>query len=168
LNGWRQRIQLTRRLGAGGVADVVRSATELARLKRLLRTQGLRGAIPDREYADLFGADTHEQVSSEFAVLMLLTVPPEVARRETRIVRIAGKRVGATCLPQSIVLARRLKQRGFRPFVRIGIAELPLQGMSAHAWVEVAGEPVGEDASMFMAFASEEFARALGNLGVAS
>ena len=51
----------------------------------------------------------------------------------------------ADCLPQSLTGWLVLHRAGFEPSVRLGIAldDTP----NAHAWLELAGEPVGEPAS---------------------
>jgi Transglutaminase-like superfamily len=150
------RARVLSQLGLGGVVQVTQAAVSLARMKRSLEKHGLRKSLGD-EYADLFAHQSAVNVANH---------NDHTARRETRIVRIAAKRVGATCLPSSIVLARRLRACGLNPSVRIGIAKLPAKGMTAHAWVELGGEPVGEDASSFLAFTADEFARGLASLKV--
>jgi Transglutaminase-like superfamily len=126
-------------------------------LKRSLYQRGLRESLDAGEYEALFAfSGAGSGAKSE---------PSEIGREQSRIVRIAAKRVGATCLPRSIVLARRLRDGGLHPSVRIGVAELPKIGMAAHAWVELNGQPVGEDASSFAPFGVEEVGRAIRSLG---
>jgi Transglutaminase-like superfamily len=154
---WRARARVVFGLGVRGVAQVGRAAIELARVKRSLGQRGLRESLADGEYEDLFapsvaGSDPKSDANG-------------IARDQSRIVRIAAKRVGATCLPRSIVLARRLRDSGLHPSVRIGVAELPTLGMAAHAWVELNGQPVGEDAASFAPFGVAEVGRAIRSLG---
>jgi hypothetical protein len=162
----RARARVILQLGPGGVVHVGRTAIELARMKRSLEQHGLRESIEGGEYAEFFAPVAVESLTAPNTAPNTAPEADEIARRQSRIVRIAAKRVGATCLPQSIVLARRLRNRGLNPSVRIGVADLPTIGMAAHAWVELNGKPVGEDASSFASFGVEEFGRALGSLGV--
>ena len=151
-NTWTARWRVFRRLGIWGIPLLATRATELFWLKRSLQRVGLRQSLRDGEFAQMFATGLSQPPSGTIDVRSVL--------RETRIVRIAAKRVGATCLPSSIVLARRLRHVGFYPKVCIGVAKLSA-GMAAHAWVELDGKPVGEDASAFSAFTGDEFARAL-------
>ena len=51
-----------------------------------------------------------------------------------------------TCLPRSIALQRMLARRGIASRMQIGVSKeggAP-SGITAHAWIEVDGEPVGE------------------------
>lgn len=48
-----------------------------------------------------------------------------------------------TCLPRSLVLQRFLVQRGLPAVLRIGVRREGGE-IAGHAWVEVAGQPVGE------------------------
>ncbi len=152
-NAWPARVRILRLLGFRGILSLTTTAAELFRLKRSLQRVGLRASLRNGEFALLFGNAGTGASSPNIDV-------QSVVKRETRIVRIAAKRVGATCLPSSIVLARRLRHVGFHPKVCIGVAKLPT-GMAAHAWVELGGMPVGEDASAFSAFTGGEFDRAL-------
>jgi hypothetical protein len=155
---WIARFQILRKLGVRGLCEVAGTAIELAQLKRSLLRKGLRASIGDRDYREMFG-EHMITVSAESDV-------DEVVKHQLRIVRLAAKKVGATCLPRSIVLARQLRQRGLHPMIRIGVADLPTVGMAAHAWVELAGKPVGEDASTFAPFGVDDFDRAFRSLGV--
>ena len=47
------------------------------------------------------------------------------------------------CLARSLVLCRLLRRRGIAGVLRIGVAS-PGRDFEAHAWVEVAGQPVGD------------------------
>lgn len=48
-----------------------------------------------------------------------------------------------TCLPRSLTLLRLLRKRGTPAVLRIGVRRQG-EGVAGHAWVEVAGEVVGE------------------------
>lgn len=80
--------------------------------------------------------------------------PAAGARKETdakeleRLVFLVGVAARAgftrhTCLPRSLVLQRFLMNRGVPAVLRIGVRRENGQ-IAGHAWVEVAGQPVGE------------------------
>jgi hypothetical protein len=75
------------------------------------------------------------------------------------IALVAGRRVvGARCLGRSLLLWFLLRRRGIDAEVVIG-AQAPQKGiLSAHAWVEVAGEPVNDVADVRERFGSFEVA----------
>lgn len=50
---------------------------------------------------------------------------------------IAGRLVGATCLPKSIWLSRKLKALGFPSEIKLGVRKSDDGQTVAHAWVEV-------------------------------
>jgi hypothetical protein len=54
-----------------------------------------------------------------------------------------GRLPWSTCLTRSSALARHLRHLGVPALVRIGV-QLPEDGLTAHAWVEVAGQPISE------------------------
>jgi hypothetical protein len=60
------------------------------------------------------------------------------ARRFARLVAIAARFAGGTCLAKSIVLARILASEGIPAEIRIGVRK-GQRGFEAHSWVEVAG-----------------------------
>lgn len=64
-------------------------------------------------------------------------------------VRVAARLVPfkAECLPRSIVLQRLLLRRGIPAVVRLGVGKAALQ-LHSHAWVEIAGQPIAEKASV--------------------
>jgi hypothetical protein len=68
---------------------------------------------------------------------------------------VAGRPViGARCLGRSLVLWFLLRRRGIDAELVIG-ADLPQDGaLPAHAWVEVAGEPVNDAANVRERFGS--------------
>jgi len=67
------------------------------------------------------------------------------ARRLHRLVELASRLhlLPMTCLPRSLTLQRLLALRGISSLLRIGVARVSA-GVQAHAWVEVAGVPMGE------------------------
>jgi hypothetical protein len=72
------------------------------------------------------------------------------ARASAEAVGIVAARpaIGARCLGRSLVLWFLLRRRGIDAELVIG-ADLPRDGeLSAHAWVEVAGEPVNDAANV--------------------
>lgn len=87
--------------------------------------------------------------------------PParEAAERLARAVERAGRDFSvypADCLVRSLVLVRLLRRRGLCADLRLGARTLT-GVFEAHAWVEHAGQPLGEDggaARVFHAFES--------------
>jgi hypothetical protein len=70
-----------------------------------------------------------------------LLAPSEVAWA----VRPVAHRMPRThCLPRSLALHSLLRHTGFDSQLRIGVAPAEGGGIAAHAWVECAGEPVGD------------------------
>jgi hypothetical protein len=67
------------------------------------------------------------------------------ARHLHRLVELASRLhpFPMTCLPRALTLRRLLAWRGIPSLLRIGVAGQG-SGMQAHAWVVVAGVPVGE------------------------
>ncbi len=91
------------------------------------------------------------------------------ARAETiaRMVAIAGRRIPfrASCLPRSLLISRLLRREGIDSALRIGVAREG-RPFRAHAWVEVHGRPLGEDAlarDRFAAFDADVGRRAAGD-----
>ena len=72
-------------------------------------------------------------------------VAPEEVQRLVFLVGVAARAgfTRHTCLPRSLVLQRFLVQRGLPAVLRIGVRREGGQ-IAGHAWVEVAGQPVGE------------------------
>ncbi len=66
------------------------------------------------------------------------------ALRLGRLARIAGRYVPAngSCLRQSLLVWWLLRRKGMPAVLRIGVQKQ--DGFSAHAWVEVAGQPVND------------------------
>jgi transglutaminase-like putative cysteine protease len=61
-----------------------------------------------------------------------------LALRTARLVAVAARLAGGTCLARSIVLVSLLKRRGIPAELRIGVRKTE-GGFEAHAWVEAAG-----------------------------
>lgn len=85
------------------------------------------------------------------------------ARAETiaRMVAIAGRRgpFPAPCLPRALLISWLLRREGIESALRVGVAR-DGKPFRAHAWVEVGGRPLGEDA-----LAPERFALFDADLG---
>lgn len=66
------------------------------------------------------------------------------AQRVAELAGLAGRwgAVPATCLRQSLLVYALLRRRGFDPLLRIGVRK-PGDVVEAHAWVELAGQPLG-------------------------
>lgn len=69
----------------------------------------------------------------------------DFAQRLHRLVELASRLhpFPMTCLPRALTLRRLLAWYGFPSLLRIGVAGKG-SGMQAHAWIDVAGVPVGE------------------------
>ena len=67
------------------------------------------------------------------------------SQRLHRLVELASRLhiLPMTCLPRALTLQGLLNRHGISSLLRIGIARGP-GGVLAHAWVEVAGVPMGE------------------------
>jgi hypothetical protein len=65
--------------------------------------------------------------------------------------RIGARWPGSRCLDQSLALASLLRERGIDARLLIGAARGG-EGIEAHAWVEIAGEPLGEPADLRQRF----------------
>jgi hypothetical protein len=82
--------------------------------------------------------------------------PPPAPAEVARVVRLATGACRAVypagCLPRSLVVERLLARAGARPELRIGV-RLDEGRLSAHAWVEVDGEPVAEPEGIELRFA---------------
>lgn len=57
----------------------------------------------------------------------------------------------STCLEQSLVLCWMLRRRGMNPVLRVG-ARKQAEHLEAHAWVEIDGIPLGDDAGQHAQF----------------
>lgn len=82
------------------------------------------------------------------------TPPPQQAERIDRLVRAAARRhpLSFTCLARALVVQRLLAARGWKSELRIGVRSL--EGtLEAHAWVECAGAPLGEQPEVGERFA---------------
>ena len=81
---------------------------------------------------------------------------PESARPIAEAVTVvAGRRlVGAPCLARSLVVWFLLRRRGIDAVLVIGAADPGDGVLPAHAWVEVDGEPVNDDAGVRVRYGS--------------
>ncbi len=65
----------------------------------------------------------------------------DIRARAVAVQRAARVLPRATCLPQSLALARMLRKKGVAANVRIGVKAG--SGFAAHAWIEIDGRPLG-------------------------
>jgi hypothetical protein len=91
-----------------------------------LRTLGLRRVLATLERR-LPAARGAEGADADFLAL-----------RTARLVAVAARLAGGTCLARSIVLVTLLKRRGIPAELRIGVRKGE-HGLEAHAWVEAGG-----------------------------
>lgn len=72
------------------------------------------------------------------------TAPSQVALAVSRAA--AHHVLPMTCLPRALALQRMLRARGIAAQLRIGVRKesTDVGGIAAHAWIEVAGVPLGE------------------------
>ncbi len=74
--------------------------------------------------------------------------------RLAELLRLAGRFLpgAAVCLPRAIVLEALLARAGHAAELRVGVTRHPARARAlAHAWVELAGRSVGEEASDYTA-----------------
>jgi transglutaminase-like putative cysteine protease len=76
------------------------------------------------------------------------------ALRLGRLARIAGRYVptNGSCLRQSLLVWWLLRRKGVPAELRIGVRTQ--EGFTAHAWVEVGGQPVNDAADVAERFAA--------------
>lgn len=79
--------------------------------------------------------------------------PLELARQAQRLVRYAARLhpLRSTCLVEALTLRAMLARRGLPAEIKIGVLKTPA-GLRAHAWLEVAGQIVGEPAEIDQRF----------------
>lgn len=83
------------------------------------------------------------------------------ARRGAMLVAIAARvsPLRISCLPRSVALWRLLRRRGLDAEIRLGVQPAGGDGLAAHAWVEVGGEPVSDPGEHFSPFSRGVTAR---------
>lgn len=158
MNAWRKFWRLPREEKAAVLAALlllpaVRLGLAALGLKRLQRLLGGRlGARP--------GELPLDQVLVSRLGWNLSPAPEEAARlsdsarRAARLVTVAARYVGGTCLAQAIVLCFLLDRRGAPAHLKIGVRK-DGEALEAHAWVEVAGVALPDgagDGSPYAAF----------------
>ncbi|HVB97763.1 MAG TPA: lasso peptide biosynthesis B2 protein [Candidatus Dormibacteraeota bacterium] len=75
------------------------------------------------------------------------------ARRTARLVAVAARLAGGTCLARSLVLAHILDRLGIPAELRIGVRNAD-QKLEAHAWVEMDGVILNDGQDMTDRFAA--------------
>lgn len=83
-----------------------------------------------------------------------------VAQAQGRWVQVAARHglYRATCLPQSVALWWLLRCRGIGTDLRVGVKP-GADGLEAHAWVELQGQPLNDDLEVHRRFSP--FSRAI-------
>ncbi len=76
-------------------------------------------------------------------------------RRTARLVAVAARYAGGTCLARSVVLACLLERQGVPAALRIGVRKGE-NGFEAHAWVEAAGVSLNEEQDVGERYAAFE------------
>jgi hypothetical protein len=130
-----------RLVGAAPVA--VEAAVVAARLRRALSAGGVRSAAV--EAGSLATAAPHALRRRSLAL-----EPADLRRVVAVVARLPGLRM--QCLGRSLTLWTLLRRRGMTAELRIGAAPRTGAALPAHAWVELAGEPVGERVDGLTAF----------------
>jgi hypothetical protein len=91
------------------------------------------------------------------AIRALIRRGPRVEGSDARgmayTVRRISEKLHIDCLPQSVALAAMLERAGANPVLILGCRRSDDAAWVAHAWVEVAGEPLDAGASAFMRLA---------------
>ncbi len=75
--------------------------------------------------------------------------PQELAR----LVNAAASLLRMRCLPRSLLLWSFLRRRGTPSEIRLGVAKLADGSLSAHAWIELDGMPLGDGPEVFERYA---------------
>ena len=102
------------------------------------------------------GASAHKQPEPEQAIFL--------ARRTARLVAVAARYAGGSCLARSVVLCLLLERRGVPARLRIGVRKQDDE-FQAHAWVEAAGISLNEAPDVGLRYSAfdRDFALARGN-----
>lgn len=76
-----------------------------------------------------------------------------VAQAQARLVQVAARHglYRPTCLPQSLAIWWLLRCRGIEANLRIGVKPID-NGLEAHAWVELQGQPLNDDLDVHQRF----------------
>jgi len=84
----------------------------------------------------------------------------DAAQSLARLAGIAGRRgpVSASCLRQALVLRAWLRRRGLDAQLKIGVRRQG-EAVDAHAWVELAGVALAQDALDHSAFPASDLGR---------
>ena len=132
---------LPRRLAEVDLGAFLSSCVLLPATRMTLRRCGLQGAVR------LLAARSHR--SEEAANLV-------IAARVAKAVAMVSNRpiVGGTCLPRSLTTWFLLRRRGIDAVVVLGADISNIDGLPAHAWVEVDGIPLNEAADIRERFGS--------------
>lgn len=120
-------------LSPAGRAIVLQSLLLLPAVAVLLRARGMARTTA------LLGRMTRPAARDPAAL-----APPETAR----LVNAVGSFLRLQCLPRSMVLCHFLRQRGMPAELRLGVSRLPDGALSAHAWVELEGQPLDDSADL--------------------
>ena len=135
MNRLRKYLALT----PAGRAIVLRSLLLLPLATVLLRTRGMARATAGLERLA-------NRAKRDPGVL----APHEVAR----LVDAAASILGTPCLPRSLVLRHLLCRRGILVEIRLGVSTAAEGKLSAHAWVELDGLPLNDNADVFDRYAA--------------
>lgn len=128
-----KRLQKFLALSPAGRAIVLQSLLLLPAVAVLLRARGMA-----RTTALL------ERIQRSAVRAADAPAPPEIAR----LVNAVGSLLRLQCLPRSMVLCHVLRQRGIAAELRLGVSK-PAEGtLSAHAWVELDGQPLDDSADL--------------------
>ena len=114
---WRDRVEVVRILVLAAVVEVLLRSLPLPRLAKLLRVE-----------LDLMSPDRGRPIES---------APPEWVLRRIQLTVMVLRHTRQTCLRNSLVLARRLRQ--LSPTIRIGVRKVDGR-LTAHAWLELDGQ----------------------------
>lgn len=140
--GDKKRSGLELRRSARQFASVPWVAAELHRCRRDIGALGLKAAVRRAQFRS----------RRPLGPILRRLGPDELAGA---VVRIAGtSALEATCLRRSLALWVLLRRGGHEPLLRIGVGRDDARAQM-HAWVELAGMPIGESpdvAEHFLAF----------------
>ncbi len=133
-----RRLRKYLALSPAGRAIVLRSLLLLPMVAVLLRARGMARttkflARPGRHAGGGLGTPA----------------PQELAR----LVNAAAAPLRVRCLPRSLVLWRFLRHSGTPAEIRLGVSKLADGSLSAHAWIELDGMPLGDGPDVFERYA---------------
>lgn len=128
--------RIIRHLTEIGVWRSVRTLVLLRQNRRSLQKNGFTATVEAMNLGDVFGHPTTSSTKDDI----------DEAAKTVRAAHAIGRRINATCLPQSLTACAMLRRDGVESRIRVGVARpSPDEPVSAHAWIEIGGTCIGEN-----------------------